>query len=124
EGDEPAYVSHSAPGFGSVTVVDGEITFLPEGNTGTTSFEVTVGDEDGVTVTITVTVVVNAAPTGNDIEAATDFEESVSIDVLGGVADPEGGDVSIAGVDTPPANGSVVVDGGSVVYTPADGFSG
>jgi len=85
---------------------------------------VTVTDEDGGSVTITVTVeVTNQAPVGDDIEASTTAGAPVTIDVLGVVTDPDGDDVSIDAV-TQGANGTVIISGGNVIYTPAPGFSG
>ncbi|MDO9444496.1 MAG: Ig-like domain-containing protein, partial [Dehalococcoidia bacterium] len=124
DGDDVEIASVTQGANGSVTIAGGEVVYTPApGFSGTDSFTVTVQDENGGSLTITVTVTVNGAPEGDDIEAATDAGTPVTVDVLGGVTDPEGGSVAIESV-TQGANGSVTISSGEVVYTPAPGFAG
>jgi len=109
---------------GSVTTDGTRVTYTPAlGFVGTDSFDVTITDGNGGTLTITVSVLVNGNPVGDDLDAVTQAGTPVTIDVLAGVTDPNGDAVTIDSV-TQGANGSVNISGGEVVYTPAPGFSG
>ncbi|PKN82774.1 MAG: hypothetical protein CVU47_01710 [Chloroflexi bacterium HGW-Chloroflexi-9] len=124
DGDAVTIDSVTQGANGSVTISGGEVVYTPApGFSGTDTFTVTVEDENGGTLTITVTVTVNGAPVGADASASTQAETPVTIDILGGVTDPDGDDLAITSV-TQGANGSVTISGGNVIYTPAPGFSG
>ncbi len=124
DGDDIELTSVTQGSNGSVAIVDGEVVYTPNpGFAGTDTFTVTVTDENGGTLVITVTVTVNGAPTADDAEASTQAGTPVAIDVLDGASDPNGDDLEVESV-TQGANGSVTIDGGNVVYTPAPGFSG
>ena len=114
---------------------DGTVTFDPNGAfeslavgaSDTATFGYTVSDPSGLTDSATVTVTitgVNDAPVADDDAAITEFETSVTIDVLDGDTDVDAGDVlSIDAVGTA-ANGTTEIVGGQVVYTPDAGFEG
>ncbi|TDJ42625.1 MAG: tandem-95 repeat protein, partial [Gammaproteobacteria bacterium] len=58
-------------------------------------------------------------------DSATTAEDvAVTIDVLLNDVDPDGDPKSVASIDTPPSNGSVVNNGGDVTYTPDPDFFG
>ena len=65
----------------------------------------------------------NQAPSAANDSAATQQDQSVSIDVLANDSDPEGDTLTIAAVSNP-ANGTAAISASSVLYTPASGFSG
>jgi len=73
-------------------------------------------------VTITVNAVADGPIAGGD-SASTGENVPVTISVLGNDSDPMGGSLTIQSV-TQPANGTAVVSGSGIVYTPAGGFSG
>jgi hypothetical protein len=65
----------------------------------------------------------NNPPIAEDDAAIVDEGDSVSISVLANDSDPDGDPLSI-GIKTAPQNGSAVVSGAEVFYTPGDGFVG
>ena len=71
---------------------------------------------------ITVTSV-NDAPTAYDDVGETDEGTAVPIPVLDNDTDPENDTLSVQGV-TNPQNGTTVISGSEVIYTPDDGFYG
>lgn len=67
---------------------------------------------------------VNQAPVAVDDVSSTPFNTPVTINVLANDSDPDAGDsLSLVGA-TQPANGSVVISGAGVTYTPLSTFSG
>ncbi|MEM6548688.1 MAG: Ig-like domain-containing protein [Pseudomonadota bacterium] len=109
---------------------DGQFEFLGAGETATTSIAVEIGHDDAdgdntaiSTLTVTVTGE-NDAPEAEDIDVTVAQGESVSIDVLGSVTDPDATDtLSIASL-TDPESGTVQIVDGEVVYTADDDFTG
>jgi len=84
---------------------------------------------DGVIDSAPDTVIVNVDPppnasplVQNDV-AVTDQDTDVTISVLANDSDPDGDPLTIAAVTQPP-NGSAVIDGLQILYTPNTGFSG
>ena len=106
---------------------DGTITYTPNANfNGADSFAYTVIDGSGGSNIAGVTVTVN--PVGDtpiaDSDSATTYEEAAtSIAVLANDRDPDGGALTITNV-SPSANGTAVITGSSVRYTPNTGFNG
>jgi hypothetical protein len=100
---------------------DGTVTYTPAtGFSGIDTFTYTATDEDGQTITQSVTVTVT--PVGVDDTATTPGETPVNVDVLAN--DPSGPSLEVTEV-TDGANGTVVIeDDGTVTYTPDPGFSG
>lgn len=67
---------------------------------------------------------VNAPPTAQDDEAATDINRSVTVGVLANDTDPDGHPLSVLSYEQP-AEGRVTDDGaGNLTYTPRRGFRG
>ncbi|MEM7259386.1 MAG: Ig-like domain-containing protein, partial [Pseudomonadota bacterium] len=80
------------------------------------------GLTDTATVTVTVTDVNNTPIAANDT-ATTDEDTPISIDVLSNDTDADG-DTLIVSVTTAASNGTAVVNGQNVDYTPAADFNG
>ena len=126
------------PAHGSTDVVDGKVVYTPDADyNGEDSFKYTVTDGT-VFAQASVAVVisqVNDNPDTVDDTATTNDEDSVTIDVLANDSDIDTpaannqdeqhslDDLSITEV-TKPANGTAVINGGKVVYTPDDTFAG
>lgn len=124
---------------GTVTLnPDGTLTFTPDPDfSGTVDFPYTAVDEDGRTVTSTVSIVVNPvndAPAAADDNATTPEDTPVVIDVLANDDDAEGNPLTITAINgLPIAIGSPVTlpegvvslnDDGTLTFTPAEGFNG
>jgi subtilisin family serine protease len=65
----------------------------------------------------------NTAPIAENDTATTDYETSVTIDVLANDSDEDGDTLTIKSVSES-SNGTVEIKDGKVIYTPKDGFSG
>ena len=65
----------------------------------------------------------NLFPLAQADSAAAVAGVPLTIDVLANNTDPDGADLGVVAVGTP-ANGSAVISGGSIVYTPAAGYIG
>jgi large repetitive protein len=107
---------------------DGTITYTPHaGFLGEDSFTYTITDgRDTATASVRVNVVErpNQAPTAMADSAATQEETAVTVHVLANDIDPDGDPLTVTGA-TDPANGTTQVNaGGTVTYTPDDGFTG
>lgn len=121
-------VSNSAIG-GSATVnaTTGGYSFTPSANfSGTASFNFTASDgsltSNQATVTIAITSV-NSAPVANTDSAGTYANTPVLIDVLANDTDADGDPLSVTGLGTA-GHGSVQVQNGKVLYTPAADYTG
>ncbi len=130
DADALSITSTTTPSHGSVTISDGKVVYTPDdGYEGDDSFTYTISDgEDTSTANVAVTVNAqkedpNIAPVAQDDSATTAYETAVKIDVLSNDSDEDGDALSISST-TSPANGSVVVESGAIIYTPNDDFSG
>jgi subtilisin family serine protease len=65
----------------------------------------------------------NITPTAEDDTITTAYETAVTIDVLANDSDENGDTLSITDTTTP-ADGSVTISDGKIVYTPNDGYEG
>lgn len=65
----------------------------------------------------------NREPVALDDTVTTAMGTAVTVAALGNDSDPDGNSLAIVSLGTP-ANGSAVISGGAIVYTPATGFSG
>ena len=109
------------PANGSVSVVNGKIVYTPNNNfNGTDTFTYEVTDPQGNKTTASVTVTVNGKVNAANDSKVTDENTPVTINVLSN----DDADATLTGVLTQPANGSVSVVGGKIVYTPNNGFNG
>ncbi len=108
---------------GSVTVADGEITYVPEADFhGSDTITVTTIDDDGASVTKTVAVTVsdvNDAPTLEVVSTAT-VDEDGSKSLRFTAADVDGTVTNTATAE----HGSVTIADGEITYVPEDDFHG
>ncbi len=114
---------------GSAVISGGSIVFTPAaGFSGTEVFNYSISDGNGGSDTASVTVTVspqptqNNAPTANNDSASVIAGSSVTINVLANDTDSDGDNLTITSVNG--VNGSAVISGGSIVFTPAAGFTG
>ena len=106
----------------------GEYAFTPAaGFSGFASFQYRASDGSlgsaAATVTIQILSDENAVPVANDDAVSTYPGTPILVDVLANDSDLDGDLLVISGVEDP-ANGSVQVQDGKLVYTPATGFEG
>ena len=87
------------------------------------STEITFGEIDVTFTPIIGVFETNAAPVAQNDSATTDQGTPVTIDVLENDTDPDGDQINLMAAGEP-ANGSVLIENGSVIYTPDEGFSG
>lgn len=144
-GDILTVTGYTQAAHGTVAInADGSFTYTPDaGFAGTDTFTYTISDNASpwhvdnpvnllrgnanatAAVTINVEAVdANGAPVPADDATDTVEDSPVEIDVLNNDTDPDGDALTITAVSTPIGGGSVVIDGGHLVYTPATGFTG
>ncbi|WP_234258265.1 tandem-95 repeat protein, partial [Pectobacterium sp. IFB5596] len=129
DGDTLSYTVGTPPANGTLTLngATGAYTYTPGANfNGNDRFVVTVSDGNGGTTTSTVSIgvrPVNDAPVTADQSIATDEDTPVSGTI---VATDVDGDTLSYTVGTPPANGTLTLDGttGAYTYTPGANFNG
>ncbi|MFM9919242.1 Ig-like domain-containing protein [Lacisediminihabitans sp. H27-G8] len=110
----------SSPVNGTVVVNGGSPTFTPANNfSGTASFAYTVIDGAGKNSTATVTVTV--LPVAANDSVTTNANTAVTVATLTG--NDAGSGLTVTGVSSP-VNGTVALNGGSPIFTPANNFSG
>ena len=124
---DPLTITDVTDPDGGTAIVDGdEITYTPDdGFTGEDTFVYTISDGNGGTdtATVTVDVIPNTPPEAGDDTASINAGETANIAVLANDTDADGDPLTITGV-TDPSDGTVVVDGDDITYTPDDGFVG
>ncbi|WP_338091655.1 retention module-containing protein, partial [Pectobacterium punjabense] len=129
DGDTLSYTVGTQPQHGTLTLdgATGQYTYTPaQDYNGNDRFIVTVSDGNGGTTTSTVSIgvrPVNDAPVTADQSIATDEDTPVSGTI---VATDVDGDTLRYTVGTPPANGTLTLDGttGQYTYTPGTNFNG
>lgn len=126
-GDPLTIDGFSQPANGTATISGNQIIYTPDDPTfsGTDTFTYSISDGQGGsdTATVTVTVGVNAPPIAGDDAVTAAANGTATIDVLANDTDPEGDPLTIVGIGSP-GNGSAILDGSNVVYTPNTGFEG
>ena len=116
------------PQNGTATIVNGQIVYIPNADfSGTDTFTYEVVDANGntdiATVTINVAAQANTAPTATDDQSSTVAGQPVTLDSLANDGDPNNDNLVIQSVSDP-ANGTAVISGGQIIYTPDPGFVG
>ncbi|MGE0111444.1 tandem-95 repeat protein, partial [Aquabacterium sp.] len=129
DGDALTYALGTGPVNGTVSVnANGAWTYTPAANfNGSDSFTVSVSDGNGGVTTATVNVgvtPVNDAPVASADSATTAEDTPVTVDVLGNDTDVDGPTLSIKSATVDPAQGSVSIVDGKLVFTPAPNFAG
>ncbi|HQF62555.1 MAG TPA: Ig-like domain-containing protein, partial [Anaerolineaceae bacterium] len=129
DGDTLTLTEVSNPTNGTVALAAGTITFTPAADfNGTAGFDYTVSDgtlTDTGHVTITV-IAVNDAPVAVDDTASTNEDTAATIldsALLDNDTDPDGDTLTLTEVSNP-TNGAVVLDAGTITFTPAADFNG
>jgi Ca2+-binding RTX toxin-like protein len=130
DGDSLTITAVGNATHGTVALNGGNVVFTPAANyNGPASFTYTVSDGQGGTSTATVNVTVaavNDAPTAvNDSVSATEDTPLVltPATLLANDSDVEGNNLTITGVGNA-THGTVALNGGNVVFTPAANYSG
>ncbi|HJQ31529.1 MAG TPA: tandem-95 repeat protein [Pyrinomonadaceae bacterium] len=112
---------------GSVTFGGSDVTYTPVANyNGGDSFTYTVSDGNGGAATATVNVTVTAVndnPVANNDTAQTDEDTAVTVDVVANDGDVDGDTLTLQLVGNA-TNGTVVIDNGKAVFTPASNYNG
>lgn len=109
-----------APVNGTVALVLGDAEFTPApGFSGTGSFEFTLTDDDGGTVTQTVTVTI--APVANGDTVTTPIDTSVTMNVI---TNDAGVGLGVSNHGAAGNGTAAIAADGTLVYTPNTGFSG
>ncbi|KSB89962.1 hypothetical protein AS593_00360 [Caulobacter vibrioides] len=114
----------SAPANGTATVSGLQVTYVPAANFfGTDTFTYTATGDGGTGGPATVTVTVNplAVPTQSAQTLTVLAGQSVTLAATQGAT---GSPFTGVAVGTAPTKGTAVVNGETIVYTPATGFSG
>ncbi|TPH12265.1 retention module-containing protein, partial [Litorilituus lipolyticus] len=128
DGDSLTVTAVTQPTHGTVTLVNGVVTYIPEPNfNGVVTFTYTISDGNGGTDTATVTLTVNAQnddPVAvDDIVSLNEDDGATVIDVLANDSDLDGDSITVTAV-TQPAHGTVTLVNGVVTYIPEPNFNG
>jgi hypothetical protein len=128
DGDTLSVESVADPPNGAAVVEGDAVRYTPDpGFTGTDAFTYVAADgeggTDGATVTVNVNAPGNQSPVASDDAAQTDMGVPVLVSVLANDTDPDDDPLFIAAVGSP-LNGTAVVEGDAIRYTPAAGFTG
>ncbi len=118
------------PSSGSAKIEQNKIRYSPNTTfTGTVTFSYDVrdslgnGDVANIKVIVTEPVVVNTAPVAKNDASTTEFNTTVSIQVLNNDSDADGDTLAITSISVP-ANGKAIKVGNKINYTPNTGFFG
>jgi len=127
DGDTLTIAGVGPAAHGVVAREAGGLRYTPAADyNGVDTFSYTVEDGNGGTATATVHLTVapvNDAPAPQDDSAEVESGLPLTLDVLANDIDVDGDTLTILSVAAP-ANGTVALDGGRVVYTALDGFVG
>ncbi|MEB8432155.1 Ig-like domain-containing protein [Cocleimonas sp. KMM 6892] len=131
ENDTLTITNVSDPAHGSAVIRGGQIIYTPDaGYVGTDSFTYTISDGNGGTATATETITItgstspsNSSPVATDDNATTPVNQAVTLTTLSNDTDPDGDALTISNVSNP-QNGTAVIRGGEIIYTPDTDFVG
>ena len=126
DGDALTYTA-AAPARGTVAVSGSTVTYTPSLNfNGTDSFVVTASDGKGGTATQTINVAVasvNDAPIfGEPAQSVSTNEDTATAAITLAATDVDGDTLTYTAAS--PSNGSVQVNGSTVIYTPKLNYNG
>jgi len=117
-------------GAGITATIDGNgfVHIVAPETAGTYEITYTVTDVDALTasgiISVNVAAGSNRAPTPVADTATANFQTPLTINVLANDTDPDGGALTLVSATQPATGGSTAVQGATVVFTPAAGFSG
>ncbi|MFQ5569992.1 MAG: Ig-like domain-containing protein [Rhodothermales bacterium] len=101
------------------------IAYTPDADfTGADSLEYVVFDGKNGRDTVQVNITVNTPPVAVNDSTTTQPGKELNVDVLANDSDPEGGPLTIGGISMGPANGTAMINGNVISYTPQAGFAG
>ena len=127
DGDILRVIGISTPSNGSASHNTERVFYQPDANyNGSDFFTYTIEDAFGATATANILVTVTPAndqPMANNDSAFTDENVSVLINVLANDTDVDNQALSIQSVGSP-SNGTAVISGNQIRYTPNANFSG
>ncbi|QOR61544.1 Ig-like domain-containing protein [Sulfurovum sp. ST-21] len=127
DGDTLSISAVTSPANGTAIINGTQVTYTPDSDySGSDSFSYTVSDGIGGTATATVSVTVTAvndAPVAQNDTATVEVNSSVIIAVLSNDSDVDGDTLSISAV-TSPANGTAIINGTQITYTPDINYTG
>ncbi|MBL7254562.1 Ig-like domain-containing protein [Paractinoplanes lichenicola] len=112
------------PAHGTATIVNGKIRYRAAADyAGTDTFTYTISDGKGGTAEAKVTVTVSSgAAVAVPDERTTPYEKAITVPVLANDLDPDH-TLTLSSV-TAPDQGTAVIDGKGIRYTPPAGFTG
>jgi large repetitive protein len=112
---------------GTVSIVSGQVLYIPNANyNGTDSFTYVISDGNGGTSTATVNITVtpvNDAPVAVNDTVSTAEDTPITINVKGNDTDVDGDTLTVQSV-TQGAKGTVSIVSGQVLYTPNANYNG
>ncbi len=120
-------LSVATPSSGTASIVSGKILYTPSGTfVGTVNFTYTVKDATNNTTNIgnIKIVVTHVPPTINYDSTSTNSNTAVNINVGLNDSDPQGGTLSAPVITATPKNGTAVLSGNNIIYTPTANFYG
>jgi len=131
ENDALTITDVGTPSNGTAVIVNNQIVYTPDGTAcgQSDTFTYTISDGNGgsdtatVTVTVDEAVIKNTAPVAVDDSATTIIGQPVTLTTLSNDSDADGDTLTITNVATP-SNGTAVISGGEIIYTPNPGFTG
>ncbi|MBJ7358040.1 Ig-like domain-containing protein [Nocardioides sp.] len=113
ESDPITVTAASDPANGTTTFTATDVTYTPDPDfCGADSFTYTVNGGDTATVSVTVTCVDDAPVADDDAATVTEDDPATAVDVLADDDDVEGDPITISSAGDP-ANGTVVLTGGT-----------
>ncbi|NLH15985.1 MAG: tandem-95 repeat protein [Phycisphaerae bacterium] len=118
----------AGPSHGSLTLnLDGSFSYTPSANyNGSDSFTYTANDGLADSTPATVSIIispVNDNPVADNDSATTTQNTPIAVSVLANDSDIDGDSLAITDV-TAPTNGTAVISGTTITYTPNTGFFG
>ncbi|WP_436641635.1 DUF4082 domain-containing protein [Microbaculum sp. FT89] len=132
DGDTLTVTGVSAASNGTVALNSGTVTFTPTaGYSGPAGFTYAISDGQGgtasATVSLTVSPAANQPPVAvNDGGFTTSQDTPLALSaalLLVNDSDPDGDPLTVTGVSAP-SNGTVLLNSGTVTFTPATGYTG
>ncbi|WP_460749635.1 tandem-95 repeat protein, partial [Marinomonas epiphytica] len=114
-------------GSGSVSIENNKLVFTPDSSfIGNAVIDYQVVDSEGGSDTgsITVTVTENHTPVANDVSVSSNEDTTVVINVLEQASDANGDSLSVSEAALVSGQGSVSIENGNIIFTPAENYNG